>query len=480
MTAPARSVLTFRVGDARLAVPAAAVAEVLRAPRLTRLPLAPDSLAGITSFRGVVAPVVSAARLLGRTEARASSASRVILLDMDGPVGLEVDEVTALSTLQAGSGEAGELFLQDGEAVRVIDLSALLRASFAGLAQAGRANAGAAEVAAAGPGPSRRPETALMMFRLRRQNYALPLEAVVEAVALPAEVRALPGSTAADLGVVPYRGRLLPLVDLGALLGLGRADGPAAPKVLVTRVGRSLIGLAVDELDAIVRLPDDAVGPVPAVLNRGGGEARIAAMGRLADGRGLVAILSPDRLFSDESIAHILSDGCNDGADVTTDDTGSGGERFLIFRLGAEAYGLPTGVVDEVVRLPGTITRLPRAPAFVEGVMNLRGQVVPLIDQSRRFGAEPRAAGSRRVIVVRLDGNKVGFIVDHVTGIVELRPDRLRPLPDLSREHRPTFDRVGEMDGDGRLALLVDPRSLLHRAEADLLAGMTAEIAQGS
>jgi purine-binding chemotaxis protein CheW len=71
--------------------------------------------------------------------------------------------------------------------------------------------------------------------------------------------------------------------------------------------------------------------------------------------------------------------------------------------LATKRYGLPIAAVDEVVALPDTLTRLPRAPAYVKGVMNLRGAVIPVIDQRQRFSVvgEP-AAGVPRVVVVTL------------------------------------------------------------------------------
>ena len=75
-------------------------------------------------------------------------------------------------------------------------------------------------------------------------------------------------------------------------------------------------------------------------------------------------------------------------------------EQFVIFRLGDQEYGLPIAAVDEIARPPDHISRLPKAPAFIDGVMNLRGSVVPIVDLRRRFelaleGTWERAAHSR-------------------------------------------------------------------------------------
>ena len=69
-------------------------------------------------------------------------------------------------------------------------------------------------------------------------------------------------------------------------------------------------------------------------------------------------------------------------------------EQFIIFRLGDQEYGLPIAAVDEIARPPEQIAELPKAPAFVDGVMNLRGIVVPIVDLRRRFELAVEGTGS--------------------------------------------------------------------------------------
>ena len=80
-------------------------------------------------------------------------------------------------------------------------------------------------------------------------------------------------------------------------------------------------------------------------------------------------------------------------------------EQFIVFRLGEQEYGLPIVAVDEIARPPEHITRLPKAPAFIEGVMNLRGGVVPIVDLRRRFDLPPKELqATRRILVVAVGG----------------------------------------------------------------------------
>ena len=102
-------------------------------------------------------------------------------------------------------------------------------------------------------------------------------------------------------------------------------------------------------------------------------------------------------------------------------------EQFIIFRLGEQEYGLPIAAVDEIARPPEQIARLAQGAGFVDGVMNLRGTVVPIIDLRRRFElASKEPAGGRRILVLALGGGKTGFMVDGVSEVMRV-PARRDP-----------------------------------------------------
>jgi len=464
MADAARQVLTFGVGDRRLAIDAGEVAEVMAAPRLTRVPQAPAALAGLANVRGKVAPIVSVAALLGDTQ-EGSGGGRVIILDRDDPVGLAVDDVSTIRAFEADGDQAAE-------PVRLLELGPLLATAFASLARA----SGSRRSAAASPqerAEAVSDDLSFLAFELAGQAYALALEQVREAVPLGGAVIDVPGSDPAMLGVMPHRGGLLPIVSLKALLGLpgGQTAGPTA---VVASIGETALGLAVDRVRGILRVPPPDVGATPSVLNRGAGEARIAAIARTRGG--LVSILAAERIFREDTVRRILAESATSGAEATATETGETAmEQFVLFRLADETYGLPIAAVDEVLTLPERWTRVPRAPGFVLGVMNHRGAVLPLIDQRRRFQVAGDApAARRRVVIARLGDVAVGFVVDAVERILGVPAAALTPAPDLVSHDVSVFDRIASVELDGRLVLLVDPRQLLDQAERDLVAALVA------
>ncbi len=462
--AEARSnLLAFRIADRRFAVEAGRVAEVARCPVLTRLPHAPASLAGVAALRGRVLPVIALGALLDVEGATAGE--RLIVLDGGAPLGLAVDEVIGLET-----GEGRGLIETIDGAARVLPLEEMLEHAFAdGFRRASvRRAPERLEDAATRQADARR---SLLAFVLAGQHYALPLEQVREVIPVPAEIAELPRSDVAMLGAASLRGALIPIASTRSLLGLPPAPLSSSARIVVAAIGEARVGLAVDEVRAIVHAVASAIGPVPKVLNRGAGEAQVSAMLRTETG-GLIAVLDPERLFAEESVAQILEDG-RGGAGDSEGAAARSGQRFVIFQLGTESYGLDIGAVEEVTALPETLSRMPRAPAYVLGVMARRGRAVPVIDQRDRFGVSGATPAARpRVIVTRIGDLVAGFAVDSVSEILELSDEQLSPTPELTKDAARLFDRIAQVDDGGRVILLVNPSELLNRAEQDLVAAL--------
>jgi purine-binding chemotaxis protein CheW len=208
------------------------------------------------------------------------------------------------------------------------------------------------------------------------------------------------------------------------------------------------------------------------LLTRGEGDAEIASICRLEDGQRLVAMLSPDRLFRSELVRRIVGEQTSAGETESQSVANTmADEQFIIFRLGDQDYGISIAAVSEIARRPDHITRLPKAPAFVDGVMNLRGSVVPIVDLCRRFDLGTKEpAGSQRILMVAIGAVIAGFLVDGVSQIIKVQIDAIQPAPDLSPDQMRLISRVINLENTGRMILLVDPGQLLDQVEADVLA----------
>ena len=479
--------LTFQVGGDLYALPANQVAEVIRLPAVARVPQAPKGLLGLANLRGSILPVASVRGLMGGEESDAA-ATRAIVLDGAAPVALAVDVVQALVAVESDQIETrqAELATRPGERLKgafadgrnaiakIIDIEGLVSAAFVQEARPQRAPGGAAaperETAGEPGGEGRR---MLVSFDVAGQEYALALDVVQEIIDTPETLAAMPASEALVLGVTPFRDTLLPLLSLRGLLGFtARAERADREKIVVTRVGGALVGLLADRMRSIFPADADLIEKIPPVLSaRTGGEAKISAIYRGENGRRLVSVLAPERLFREDVMQRLMA---NSSSSVEPGREAPGSQReerqFLVFRLGDDEFGLPIESVDEVARVPDQITRLPRTPKFLEGVVNLRGEVLPVVDQRRRFDMPALAErATRRLVVVRTERHKAGLIVDSVSEVLRCPVDRIEPAPNLSNETVKLVHGVVNLEQAGRIVLLLDPAELLTRAERGLL-----------
>ncbi|MBR1150461.1 chemotaxis protein CheW [Bradyrhizobium sp. JYMT SZCCT0428] len=476
--------LTFRSEGHFYALPAETVSEVARLPPIARVPQAPPSLMGLANLRGAVLPVASVRALLGRADVAATHASRLIVLEGASPVALVVDEVSSLvriapekvKTAEADiASEGGEhlrgVFDSGSHVTKILDIPELLRRGFAQTApkqQSLPTTAGATTTAKDAAVEMTRQR--LVTFEVAGQDYALQLEVVREIVPAPKNLTFVPGSDDAVRGVMPYRGGLLPLLSLRRLLGLPSAI-LSLEKVLVVTIGDVLIGFVADRTRAVLSVDPDRVDPAPPVLAaRAGGEAQIKEIYRAGQGK-LVSILVPERLLREEIMQKLAQDETTmKPTDETRDASDAKELRFLIFQLDDNDFALPIDAVEEVARVPDQITRLPKTPKFLEGVVNLRGEVLPVVDQRRRFDMQATTVNAnRRLVVLRTEQHRAGLIVDSVSEVLRCSPDKIKPSPDLTGDALGIVHSVINLEASGRIILLLDPSELLTRTERGLL-----------
>ena len=142
--------------------------------------------------------------------------------------------------------------------------------------------------------------------------------------------------------------------------------------------------------------------------------------------------------------------------------------EFLTFTLGAEEYGVDILKVQEI-RGYGTVTRIPDAPDFVKGVINLRGTIVPVVDMRLKFKLGKSEYNSFTVMIILNIANRVvGMVVDSVSDVVALTGDQIRPAPELGSSLGAQFlTGIGALDN--RMLILVDIERLMTSAEMALI-----------
>jgi purine-binding chemotaxis protein CheW len=157
--------------------------------------------------------------------------------------------------------------------------------------------------------------------------------------------------------------------------------------------------------------------------------------------------------------------------DIKSKSQQAGAEELLqlvSFKIGDEEFGVDILKVQEINRMLD-VTRVPNAPEFVDGVINLRGKVIPIIDLRRRFGMERKEHDKNtRIVVVELSGKVIGFVVDAVSEVLRIPRSVTEPPPSMVAGIDADYiTAVGKLED--RLLILLDLERVLSRDEATSL-----------
>lgn len=142
--------------------------------------------------------------------------------------------------------------------------------------------------------------------------------------------------------------------------------------------------------------------------------------------------------------------------------------QLVSFIIEDEEFGVNILKVQEIIR-PMEITRVPNAPSFVEGVINLRGRIIPVVDLRERFGFPPRDRDdSTRIVVVEMRDKVIGFMTDAVKEVIRIEQNVMEPPPDLAVGIDANYiESVAKLED--RLLIMLDLESVITREESEAL-----------
>jgi purine-binding chemotaxis protein CheW len=502
VTSDIRQFVTFLVGEEVFAVDMGPVQEIIRLPEVVRVPLAPDTLDGLANLRGKLLPIISLRRLFGFEEETHNDSTRAVVVDYGEPLGFVVDRVASVVGVDPGQIEdasaiqgtidsdllSGVIKDVSGHAmVMVLNFEKLIHREFesiAAISKAAKTSNRAALTASSSDDDGDSvlsDELQLVSFDVSNQEYAIAIEDVQEIVQVPETIIHIPRAGASVLGVITLRNRLLPLVSLRSLFDLQARELDEKSRIVVLALGSATVGLVVDGVREVLRVPKNEVDAMPALLARDGGLSEISEICRLESGKRLVSIISARNLFNQSAIKDALSnmkvnESNSHSDDSDNDEALEDDEQVVVFRLDKEEFGVPIRSVQEIVRVPDELTRVPHAPQFVEGVINLRGSVLPVIDLRIRLGlSRVERSDRQRIMVFLLNGVRTGFVVDQVAEVLRISKHAIEPAPSLSSEQGKLLSRMANLEKQKRMVQLLEPSYLIDNGHLSDLAAISKQ-----
>ena len=434
--------VTFLVAEEEYGFPIESVREVLRVDHITEVPQAPSYVLGIFSLRNALLPVVDIRKLFGST-----SLVDDIVATLDDTEKFHKRWAESLKqTIEAGSHFAGitdhslcafgkwlESFRTSSEEIGgVIQAIRLVHQ---------RLHAAALSIAAAQKEKSQ--EEACKLF---------------------------------ESEVAPVSGQLLAtMADLKqAVTACVRED----QRVLVVEVGKVPVGILVDRMQQVIRVAESIIDAPPTILGTEKSQ-NLRGVVKLDEGKRLILLLDDTKILDTETVEELKTMGTAGAAETEGSRTTAKEDeiQLVTFKLGKEEFGLGIEDVQEINRLDH-ITSVPRAPSFVEGVMNLRGNVIPAIDLRKRFDMEEgKRDESTRVMIINMGGKLTGLIVDAVSEVIRHTQKCIESPPDVIQgDSKMEFIKgLGKIDKNNRMILLIDVSKILSDSEQKELGKVTEQ-----
>lgn len=146
-------------------------------------------------------------------------------------------------------------------------------------------------------------------------------------------------------------------------------------------------------------------------------------------------------------------------------------DKYLIFTLGEELYGIDIRAVIEIIGIM-PITKVPEVPAYVQGIINLRGKIIPVVDMRLRFGQEYRPYSDRTcVIIISVNDVLIGLIIDGVSEVLTIPENSIVPPPELKSVCNRYVKNIGKLSEE-KVVLLLDWKKLFSTEDEALLENM--------
>ena len=423
-----QQMVSFCVAKEEFAFPMECVREVLRVQTPTHIPDVPDYILGMLTVRGQLLPIIDLRRQLQQQSLANESIARCRAVREKYEAWLEGNKS------RAGS---GQLPIDD------------LGASEAFRAWAGEFNS-SSHVLMEAVGQLRAADDKLS--RLCKQLREQPSDAMQTASAQ--QVRSI---TELLLGM---------LREFEQQITANIQDDQ---RIVVVDAGGTLLGLVVDHVNEVLHVPTRSVEPPPAITSTAGRD--LSGIAKLDEGKRLLLLLDPAQILKDKDLERSLSaaEQAGDKGAVQQAEKGQSAmnttdeAQVVTFTLGEEEYGVPISQIQEIDRL-AKITKVPKAASFVEGVTNLRGEVIPVVDTRKRFGLAVRPADDHtRIIIVDQGGVKTGLMVDSVREVLSVPKKDVSEPPETIRSgvEQQFVSGIAKVDDGKRIIFLLDVEQVL-------------------
>ncbi|WP_373484605.1 chemotaxis protein CheW [Acetobacterium sp.] len=471
-----RQLVTFRLGEDEFGTDIMDVKEIIRVPVITKVPNAPVYVEGACNLRGNILPIIDGRTKFSLERKEKDENSRVLVIDVEGTAtGIIVDKVSEVMRVATSEIEEapqivknidsdfldGVVKLDNGQ--RLVMLLDVVKALIVNNTDKEQQNGHDESVKNNSTPVSEAEdksidEEQLVTFQLDQEEYAIEIMMVKEIIRVPQMVK-VPNCEAYIEGVLSLRDDLLPIINLRTYFGMGHTEINDRSRILVVDMGNFTAGIMVDKVSEVLRIPKNSIQPSLKFSAQSG--EQLKGIAKLSNGKRMIFILEPSKIISADIRDQIIAN--DDIFEQNADGLYSerqmlDEEQLVTFKIDEEEYGIKIDNVQEINRMT-EVTKIPNGPYYIEGIVNLRGNIIPALDLRRLFKlSEKKLTDATRIIIADFNGKRTGIIVDSVSEVLRFEKKLIEVPTEIlsSGVDSDYIEGVGKLDDGKRMILILD------------------------
>jgi purine-binding chemotaxis protein CheW len=472
-------VVVFKLNDDEYAIELFSIKEIIRVPQITRVPNLSMYITGVCNLKGELVNIIDIHKRFNIQQKMHSEMNRVIVMDYNGcSIGIIVDEVLQVLTvdkssvkLQLGSNKSNKEGCIDGIIMEENGKRLIMMMNMQGIIniddiettftnadkQAGQ------EVLTFTK--EKEDKQQLIIFSIDEVEYAFDISKVKEIIRIPS-ITKTPNSSGFNEGIILLRNEVIQVINLSKILKVSNSGINKDGSILIIDEGNLAYGVIVDKVlevkqvsKIVLRRPPEILGDIDVKM--------VKEFANLDNGKRVVIVLDPYKLIDIEEFGREYQNNHKEeGSDrstksaLQTEDTR---ENIVIFKIKNEEYGVSINFVQEINRI-SKITRLPNVPSFIEGLINLRGDMIPLLNLRRFLGLdnEDRETYSK-ILVVKLNKTMIGLDIDSASEVLSLSKELFEDYPQVlnSKDNMTYIDGMIKLNEGRRIVLLLNLKGIL-------------------
>ncbi len=416
--------LIFKIDNNNYSIDSDSVIQILRIPEITKIPFTPEALRGLCSIEGHIIPAFDIRGLVFNNSETLvdmqSFKSRVLTIKYKNlPVALIVEEVVQNLDMDNQKVEYEQsienssvigIIQSNQDIIQILSIDKLLEnITMPELNRKEKNSSNKKSISGASISENQDYEKYLL-FEMDDEKFAIEIDSVREIIVNTDNITTIANSSEDVVGMITLRDEVLVVIDLRKNFNK-RVTFSDKNRVLIISDKSVTIGLLIDKIIDIKDIFNKSIEKLPEKFR----DVKVSGVVKI--GEELISILS------NKYIKELVSEK-NSSIDESTDNKAVKSEtgnfiEIAIFSLGNEEFAIDIEDIDEIIRYEG-ITPIPKAPKFVKGIINLRGEVIPIVSLQERLNFKDSISEDTKILVSSVKGMRLGFLVDDVNEVSEI------------------------------------------------------------